>query len=69
MIETIDPKDMAKPVVRCAKCDEEVEHYNTFVGPMNEEKSVCWNCLQREEKGFFQKRDFSRRGRQGNIPR
>jgi len=69
MIESIDPKVTEKPVVKCAKCDREVEHYNTFVEPDNEIVIVCWECLQREEKGFFAKRDFHRRGRMGVIPR
>lgn len=69
MIESIDPKITEKPVVKCNKCDREVQHYNTFVEPDNEIVYVCWECLQREEKGFFAKRDFRRRGRGGVIPR
>ena len=69
MIESIDPKSTEKPVVRCAKCDREVDHYNTFIEPDNEAVVVCWECLQREEKGFFAKRDFRRRARSGVIPR
>ena len=69
MIESMDPKITEKPIVRCNKCDREVEHYNTFVEPDNEVVIVCLECLQREEKGFFAKRDFYRRGRQGIIPR
>jgi hypothetical protein len=69
MIESIDPKVMGKPFVRCSKCDREVDHYNTFIEPDNEAVIVCWECLQREEKGFFQKRDFRRRARSGIIPR
>jgi hypothetical protein len=69
MIESIDPKNTDKPTVKCAKCDREVDHYNVFIEPDNEAVIVCWECLQREEKGFFAKRDFRRRGRQGIIPR
>ena len=68
MIESIDPKVTDKPVVRCDKCDREVDHYNTFVEPNDEVVIVCWECLQREEKGFFQKRDFFRRSRIGKLP-
>ena len=69
MIESIDPKETGKPLVRCAKCDREVDHYNTFIEPDNEAVVVCWECLQREEKGFFAKRDFQRSSRRGIIPR
>ncbi len=58
-----------KKTARCAECDREMEHYNVFVSPTNEEKIVCWQCLSREEKGFFAKRDFSRSSRRGVIPR
>jgi hypothetical protein len=64
-----DPKDMDKPVARCTECDREVEHYNTFVMPTNETRVVCWECLQRQEKGFNAKRDFRRDSRRGVIPR
>jgi hypothetical protein len=69
MIEEIDPKSTEKPIVRCSMCDREVDHYNTFVSPINEETNVCWECLQREERGFFAKRDFRRNSRFGIIPR
>ncbi|MBK7706040.1 MAG: hypothetical protein IPN69_23390 [Acidobacteria bacterium] len=69
MIESIDPKLMNKTAVRCAECDREMDHYNTFVGPTNEARTVCWECLMREEKGFFAKRDFHRTSRRGVIPR
>lgn len=69
MIESIDPKETERPVAKCGKCDREVGHYNTFVEPDNEVVVVCWECLQREEKGFNAKRDFRRRSRQGVIPR
>lgn len=69
MVDSFDPKKMEKPVVRCAMCDEEVKHYNTFFGAKDEERNVCWKCLAREEKGFFAKKDFSRTGRSGRIPR
>ena len=69
MIESIDTKVTAKKPVRCSMCDREMEHYNVFLSPTNESTVVCWECLQREEKGFFTKRDFHRRSRIGDIPR
>jgi len=50
-------------------CDREVEHYNKFLTAHNEEDVVCWECTQREEKGFFADRDFRRTSRRGVIPR
>ena len=69
MIESIDPKVLNKLTVRCAECDREVTHYNTFVSSTNEEKVVCWECLSRAEKGFNATRGFSRQSRSGVIPR
>ena len=69
MIESIDPKITGKPLVRCSKCDREVDHYNSFLDAGNRFVNVCWECLQREEKGFFAKRDFRRHSRSGVIPR
>lgn len=69
MIESTDPKAMDKPLARCAECDREVAHYNTFLSSGNDEKVVCWECLARDEKGFNAKRDFSRMSRRGVIPR
>ena len=69
MIESNDPKEMEKPIVKCAKCDREVDHYNVFLEPDNRAVNVCWECLQREEKGFNAKRDFHRSSRRGIIPR
>jgi hypothetical protein len=69
MIQTIDPKSISKPTERCSECDREVEHYNTFLSPTDEPRVVCWECLAREEKGFFAKHDFSRTSRRGVIPR
>ena len=66
---SIDPKMTEKPLARCSKCDREVEHYNVFVEPDDEERVVCWACLAREEKGFNAKSDFQRTGRRGVIPR
>ena len=63
MIESYDPKITEKPIVRCAMCDTEVEHYNTFLDPNNEETNVCWQCMQREEKGFNTKVEFQRSSR------
>ena len=69
MIETMDPKNIEKPTVRCSECDRENEHYNTFLSPTNEQRVVCWECLGREEKGFNARRDFRREARSGVIPR
>jgi hypothetical protein len=69
MIESIDPKLMNKTAVRCAECDREMEHYNTFISSTNVARTVCWECQMREEKGFFAKRDFRRTSRHGVIPR
>jgi hypothetical protein len=64
-----DPSDVDKPLARCTECDRLMEHYNTFVMPDNEARVVCWECLQRQEKGFNAKRDFQRDSRFGVIPR
>ena len=69
MIESNDPKEMERTAVRCSECDREMTHYNNFLSPTNEVKNVCWQCLQREEKGFNTKRDFHRSSRRGIIPR
>ncbi|MFT3743680.1 MAG: hypothetical protein QM785_05225 [Pyrinomonadaceae bacterium] len=58
-----------KPTARCSECDREVNYYNTFLSPTNEERSVCWECLAREEKGFNASRGFHRSSRTGVIPR
>jgi hypothetical protein len=69
MIEELDPKIIDRQPVRCEECDREMGHYNTFVSPSNERKNVCWQCLARQEKGFFAHRDFRRGARSGYIPR
>ncbi len=69
MTETIDPKITEKPLARCSSCDREVEHYNIFVSPTDEERVICWECLAREEKGFNAARHFQRSSRRGVIPR
>ena len=69
MIEALDPKIIDKEPVRCESCDREMEHYNTFITPTNERRNKCWQCLAREEKGFFAHRDFRRGARSGYIPR
>jgi hypothetical protein len=69
MIEGLDPKTMDKPLKRCSECDREMEHYNEFVLPSNERRIICWECLQRTEKGFNAKRTFRREARSGYIPR
>ena len=69
MVEALDPKITDKEAVRCERCDREMEHYNTFISPTNERSNICWECLAREEKGFFAHRDFRRGARTGVIPR
>ena len=69
MVEAKDPKLIDVTPVRCEKCDRVMEHYNTFVMPTNERRNICWECLARDEKGFFAHRDFRRGSRQGYIPR
>ena len=69
MTEAIDPKKIDKQPVRCVECDREMDHYNTFVMPSNERRNICWECLGRQEKGFFAHRDFRRGARSGFIPR
>ena len=69
MTEANDPKLGKKPAVRCVECDRETGHYNTFVTPENERRDVCWECLSRQEKGFFAHRGFHRGARHGSIPR
>lgn len=58
-----------KPPARCSECDREMEHYITFTSPSNEDKNICWQCVDRGEKGFNAKRDFRRSSRWGTIPR
>ncbi|MGI9034980.1 MAG: hypothetical protein ACR2GD_02960 [Pyrinomonadaceae bacterium] len=58
-----------KPPARCAECDREMEHYITFTSPTNVDRNVCWQCTEREEKGFNAKRGFRREARYGDIPR
>ena len=69
MIEEMDPKTIDRSPVRCGECDREMDHYNTFVSPTNERHNICWQCLGRQEKGFFAHRSFHRGARSGNIPR
>jgi hypothetical protein len=69
MIETFDPKLIAKPDARCAECDRETDTYNVFISSTNERRVVCWECEMRSEKRFFTKRDFRRTSRRGVIPR
>jgi len=69
MIESVDTKETEKIAVRCSECDREMTHYNNFLSPSNEVRNICWECLQRDEKGFFAKRDFHRSSRRGIIPR
>ena len=69
MIDSPDPKNVTRPVARCSECDTEVEHYNTFVSPTNDLQVICWECLQRQEKGFISNRPFYRQARSHTIPR
>lgn len=69
MVEALDPKITDKPLARCEKCDRMMEHYNTFITPTNERRTICWQCLARDEKGFFARRNFQRGSRRGYIPR
>ena len=57
------------PIRRCEHCDREKDNYILFLSPENIESCICWECLQREEKGFNAKRDFRRSSRTGVIPR
>lgn len=58
-----------KEIVRCSGCDREVDHYTEFLSPANERKIICWECVDRKEKGFNAKRTFNRSSRTGVIPR
>lgn len=58
-----------KSPARCSECDRMMTHYNIYLSPDNDERIVCWECMNREEKGFFTKRDFRRKSRFGVIPR
>lgn len=58
-----------KPLRRCDECDIETHYYNVFLKPTGEEEVICWECLGREERGFFAKKDFRRMSRYGIIPR
>ena len=69
MIESPGMQSTAKPLTRCAQCDREATHYNTFVQPNDEQSVVCWECLERLEKGFNADRGFHRVSRGGLIPR
>ena len=68
-IVTIDPKITDKPPARCTECDRIMEHYNLYLSPDNDEKVICWQCMNRDLKNFFAKRDFRRSARRGVIPR
>ncbi len=69
MVQSIDPKAMEKPPMRCTECDREMVHYNEWLSPSGEKTVVCWECKAREEKGFFAQRGFRRGARGGFIPR
>lgn len=67
MIETTLNNVDDKAPVRCVECDREMEHYITFTSPTNEEQNICWECYDRQEKGFNTKRDWKRTARQKQI--
>lgn len=69
MIDSIDPKVIDRPEVRCDECDRMVTNYNVFFSATNEQRNVCWECLSRREKNFNAKRNFRRGSRFGFIPR
>ena len=69
MVKEMDTQIVGKPEARCTECDRMMHHYNIWLSPSNEERIVCWECQMRDEKNFFNKRDFSRRSRRGVIPR
>lgn len=49
-----------KEIARCSECDSETTHYFSFVLPTNEVKIVCWECQDREDKGYNMKPSFKR---------
>jgi hypothetical protein len=67
MIETTLNNVDNKSAVRCVECDREMEHYITFTGSTNQEENVCWQCTDRQEKGYNTKRDWKRSARQKDI--
>lgn len=67
MIETTLNNVDDKAPVRCVECDREMDHYITFTSSTNEEQNVCWECTDREEKGYNTKRDWRRAPRQKDI--
>lgn len=69
MTEIADNAETPLELKRCTLCDREMAHYNTFVSPTDEKRVVCWECLGREEKGFFAKRGFHRDSRGGTVVR
>ena len=69
MIDESEAPAIERPIARCTECDREVNHYNTFVKPNDERSVICWECLQRMEKGFNADRNFQRTSRRGVIPR
>ncbi len=64
--ETSNNKD-PKEIARCSECDRENTHYFSFILPSNEVKIVCWECQDREDKGFNMKRTWKRSSRQHSI--
>jgi hypothetical protein len=69
MIESTDPKVTGRTAARCSECDRVKTHYNEWLSPAGETSVICWQCLERAEKGFNAKRNFHRGARTGVIPR
>ena len=58
--EVIGNNAVLKPAARCTECDNVITHYFSFVLPTNEVKIVCWECQDREDKGYNMKPSFKR---------
>jgi hypothetical protein len=67
MPEIIANNAESKPLARCTECDRETTHYFSFVLPTNEVKIVCWECQDREDKGYNMKPAWKRDRRQQDI--
>lgn len=67
MPEITANKAEPKPLARCSECDRETVHYFGFVQPTNEVKVVCWECQDREDKGYNMKPSFKRKHRPQDV--
>ncbi len=67
MLETIANNAEPKPPARCTECDNVRTHYFSFVLPSNEVKIVCWECQDREDKGYNMKPSFKRNRRLQDV--